>query len=141
MSQFIHPEDYDASVHQEILNAITRGDKTIIEMCEERALSQMRGYLAGRYDCDALFRAQGEDRHPLILMYAVDISLYHLFSVHNPQKMTTIRKDRYDEAIQYLDGVARGRLSFEGAPLAHPEEAKLHAPMRVISNRKRNNRL
>lgn len=141
MSQFIQPTDYDASMHQEILNSITRGDSTIIEMCEERTLSQMRGYLAGRYDCDMIFSRQGDERHPLILMYAIDISLYHLMSVHNPAKMTQIRKDRYDEAITYLSGVARGKVSFEGAPLAKLEVAQHHTPIQVMSNPKRATRL
>ena len=32
MSQFIHPEDYDASIHSEILARLTRDDESIVEI-------------------------------------------------------------------------------------------------------------
>ena len=50
MAQFIIPEDYDASIHQEILDALIRSDRQIVEICEDRAIAEMRGYLAARYD-------------------------------------------------------------------------------------------
>ena len=55
MAQFIIPEDYDASIHQEILDALIRSDRQIVEICEDRAIAEMRGYLAARYDCDRVF--------------------------------------------------------------------------------------
>ena len=52
MSQFIELTDYDASIHREILDALTREDESIVEICEDRTLAEMRGYLSRRYDCD-----------------------------------------------------------------------------------------
>lgn len=141
MSHFINIEDYDASMHREVLCSITRDDQAIIEACEERALAQMRGYLCTRYDCDHIFAQQGAARHPLILMYALDITIYHLLSIHNPQKMSELRKARYEEAIEYLNGVSRGRISFENVPLAQEDIAKRNTPMQALSNPKRTNRL
>ena len=99
MSKFITPQDYDASIHREILDALTRNDNAIIEICEDRAIAEMRGYLSARYDTDTIFKAEGTARNELILMMAVDIAVYHLFSIHNPQKMSQIRKDRYDRSM------------------------------------------
>ena len=39
MAAFINPEDYDASIHQEILDSLIRSDKQIIEICEDAARS------------------------------------------------------------------------------------------------------
>ena len=39
MAQFIIPEDYDASIHQEILDALIRSDRQIVEICEDRAIA------------------------------------------------------------------------------------------------------
>ena len=50
MSQFINLEDYDASIHREILDALTRTDDSLIEICEDRAVAEMRSYLSKRYD-------------------------------------------------------------------------------------------
>lgn len=93
MSKFINPEDYDASIHREILGSLTRDDESIVEICEDRAIAEMRGYLSARYDVDAIFSAEGDARNQLVLMMAIDIAVYHIFSIHNPQKMSQIRKD------------------------------------------------
>lgn len=108
MAAFINPEDYDASIHQEILDSLIRSDKQIIEICEDRAIAEMRGYLSARYDCSKVFSAQGEDRNQLVLMMAIDIAIYHIFSIHNPRNMSQIRVDRYERAIEWLKGVRKG---------------------------------
>ena len=64
MSQFITLDDYDASIHREILDALLRHDSdvqdsAIIEICEDRAIEEMRGYMDKFYDCDAIFNATG----------------------------------------------------------------------------------
>ena len=127
MSKFITPQDYDASIHREILDALTRNDDAIIEICEDRAISEMRGYLSARYDADTIFKAEGTARNELVLMMAVDIAVYHLFSIHNPQKMSQIRKDRYDRAIEWLK--------------LPEEEQKKNSPWLMSSNPKRTNHL
>lgn len=122
MDNFITTEDYDASIHKEILDALLRDgtddyDPQIIEICEDRAVAEMRSYLSKVYDCDTIFQATGSDRHPLILMFALDIAIYHIFCQHNPYKMSKIRQDRYDRAIEWLKGVMNGDVTIDGAPL------------------------
>ena len=141
MSKFINPEDYDASIHSEILDALIRKDHAIVEICEERAIAEMRSYRSGRYDCDTLFNAEGTDRHPLVLMMAIDITVYHLFCIHNPQKMSQIRTDRYDRAVEWLKQVSKQAISIDGAPLLPDSERKENAPWQMRSNPKRTNHL
>ena len=141
MANFIQLEDYDASIHREILNAITREDAAVIEICEDRAIAEMRGYLKARYDVDALFAQQGEDRHPLVLMFAIDIAVYHLFSLHNPQKLSQLRKDRYERAMEWLRQVAAQKILVDGAPELDQETVAGHTPLRVSSNPKRHNHI
>ena len=102
MSKFIELSDYDASIHRDILDALTRNDDAIVEICEDRAIAEMRGYLSGHYDCDKLFAATGDERNQLVLMMALDIAIYHIFTIHNPQKLSQMRKDRYDRAVEWL---------------------------------------
>lgn len=121
MSNFIDTTDYDATIHREILDALLRADADtydpqIVEICEDRAIAQMRSYLAKQYDCDAIFGARGGERHPLILMFAIDIAVYHIFCQHNPYKISKIRQDRYDRAIDWLRAVMDGDLTVEDAP-------------------------
>lgn len=141
MSKFITQEDYDASIHREILDALTRSDSAIVEICEDRAVAEMRGYLSGRYDVDAIFSAEGEARNQLVLMLAVDIAVYHLFSIHNPQKMSQIRKDRYERAVEWLKQVAACKIAIDGAPLLPDETLRQNSPWLMKSNPKRVNHI
>lgn len=127
MQNFISLEDYDASIHREILDSLLRQgtsdyDPQIIEICEDRAVSEMKSYLNKKYDCQAIFSQTGAERHPLILMFALDITIYHIFCQHNPYKMSKIREDRYERAIKWLKGVMKGDITIEGAPLLPSDE-------------------
>ena len=127
MQNFISLEDYNASIHREILDSLLRQgtsdyDPQIIEICEDRAISEMKSYLNKKYDCQAIFSQTGEERHPLILMFALDITIYHIFCQHNPYKMSKIREDRYERAIEWLKGVMKGDITVEGAPLLPSDE-------------------
>lgn len=139
MAAFITPEDYDASIHQEILDALIRSDRQIVEICEDRAIAQMRGYLSGRYDCERLFSAQGDLRNQLVLMMALDISIYHIFCIHNPRSMSQIRIDRYERAIDWLKGVRSGDISVEGLPEVGETVKNSGSQFQIRSNLKRNN--
>lgn len=141
MSRFITPEDYSASVHKDILDAVTRNDETVIEICEDRAIADMRGFLGTRYDVDALFAAEGTARNQLVLMMAIDITVYHIFSIHNPQKMSQIRKDRYERAMEWLKLVAGFKIAVDGAPLLPKEQRKQESPWSMTSNPKRTTHL
>ncbi|WP_418981717.1 phage protein Gp36 family protein [Alistipes sp.] len=139
MAKFIKPEDYDASIHQEILDALIRSDRQIVEICEDRAIAEMRGYLSARYDCDRVFAAEGDDRNQLVLMMAIDIAIYHIFSIHNPRNMSQIRTDRYERAVEWLKGVRKGDITVDGLPEVEPDAKAAAAPYQIRSNRKRTN--
>lgn len=141
MGKFISKTDFDATVHRDILEAITRQDEAVVEICTERAISEMRCYLSGRYNCDAVFSAAGTERNQLVLMMCTDIAVYHLFCIHNPQKLSQMRKDRYERAVEWLKAVRRGDLSVDGLPPADrtPEEEVASSPYQMRSNPKRIN--
>lgn len=141
MSQFINPEDYDASIHQEILDALIRSDQQILEICEDQAIEEMRSYICSRYDCNKIFSAQGEQRNQLLLMMLKDIALYHVFSIHNPANMSQIRVDRYERACQWMKDIQKGNVSVEGLPLLEQEQYNSSSSIQTRSNKKRTNRL
>jgi len=139
MSNFIELEDYDASIHVEILDTLVRNDRAIVEILENRAISEMRGYLSRRYDCDKIFTATGSERNDLVLMMAMDITIYHIFCIHNPQKLSQVRKDRYNRAMEWLKQVAGEEISIDGAPLLPEADRMAKSNFIVRSNRKRIN--
>lgn len=138
MSTFIQLSDYDSTIHRDILDSLLRSEvsenSTIIEDCEMTAISEMKSYLNKAYDVEKIFTAEGKARHPLILMMAKDIATYHIFCIHNPYKMSQIRKERYERAIDWLKGVARGEITIDGAPRLPEEEAAEKSPWQVENN-------
>ena len=139
MSQFITLDDYDASIHREILDALLRhdsdiADSAIVEICEDRAIEEMRCYLDKFYDCDAIFGASGQERNQLVLMMAIDISVYHIFCQHNPYKISQMRKDRYDRAVEWLKAVAAGKITIANAPRLPEEQQAQNSPWQISSN-------
>lgn len=141
MANFITTEDYNASIHQEILDAVIRSDETIVEVVEDRAIAEMRGYMSRRYDCDKIFSAEGEQRHQLVLMMAIDIAIYHLFCIHNPRMMSEIRVERYERAIKWLEGVRDGNITVDGLPEVASEVKDYSSQFQIRSNKKRNNNI
>lgn len=136
MTNFINIEDYDATIHREILDSLLRKesasyDPQIIEICEDRAVAEMRSYMNKTYDCNAIFSATGDDRHALILMFAIDITVYHIFCQHNPYKIAKIRQDRYDRAVEWLKGVMKGDVTIDGAPLLPEEDLSDNSPWQI----------
>lgn len=139
MSQFINIEDYEASIHQEILDSLVRKDKSIVEILEDRAVAEMRSYLSKRYDCNKIFAATGGDRNQLVLMMAIDIAVYHIFCIHNPRNMSQIRSDRYKRAVEWLKAVRKGDIDVDGLPELEPEEMEERSQYLLKSNPKRVN--
>lgn len=134
MSAFITLEDYDAAVHREILDSLTRGNEDIIEVCEDQAVAEMKGYLKSRYDVESIFSKSGTDRHPLILMYSLDIAIYHIFCIHNPMKISEIRKSRYERAIAWLKAVNADEIVIDGAETLPEETLKDNSRWQIKSN-------
>ena len=126
MSKFIELSDYDASIHREILDALTREDDAVVEICEDRAVAEMRCYLSRRYDCDKIFTATGDKRNQLVLMMAIDIAVYHIFCIHNPRNLSPLRKERHERA-ESRGG--RGDIGGRPAPaVRRDEDGKIKFP-------------
>ena len=139
MSKFIELTDYDASIHREILDALTREDNAVVEICEDRAVEEMRCYLSKRYDCDRIFTRTGDERSQLVLMMAIDIAVYHIFSIHNPRNLSPLRKERYERAVEWLRAVAAEEISADGLPLLPEETRAAKSNFLIQSNRNRVN--
>lgn len=138
MNTFIQLSDYDSTIHKDILDSLLRGDASensyIIEDCQMQAIAEMKSYMNKSYDVEKIFTAQGDARHPLVLMMAKDIATYHIFCIHNPYKMSQIRKERYERAIDWLKGIAKGEITIDGAPRLPEEEAAEKSPWQVENN-------
>lgn len=107
---FISNDDYRVVIGDAALKVISQSSAENIANAEAEAMEEISGYLRPVYDTDAVFSASGDERNRLIVMYTADIVLYHL-TASQPQKMgSEIRKERYERAIKWLEGVQAGRI-------------------------------
>ena len=107
---FIDNEDYRVVIGEAALKVISQSSPENIANAEAEAMEEIAGYLRPVYDTDAVFSASADDRNRLIVMYTADIVLYHL-TASQPLKMgSEIRKERYDRAIKWLEGVQAGKI-------------------------------
>lgn len=110
VDMFITDNDYAVVIGEDALRVISRASVENRANAEAEAIEEISGYLRPAYDCEAIFSAEGDARNRLIVMRAADIALYHLVA-SMPQKMgMEIRRERYERAVKWLEGVQAGRI-------------------------------
>lgn len=118
---FITDQDYSVVVGDAALRIISQASATTRATAEAEALEEIAAYLRPKYDTDAIFAVTGAERSRLVIMYACDIALYHM-TASLPQKMgADIRKERYERAIKWLEGVQAGKI-IPDLPIATDDE-------------------
>jgi phage gp36-like protein len=111
---FLKSTDYDVQIRSEISTIIDNSvGKTKLKLAEDFAVAQMKNYLGGRYNLDLIFieaPADGdiETRDPFMIMTAIDLALYHLWSKEGGNNIPQTRTDRYADALEWLKAVQKG---------------------------------
>lgn len=114
---FLTEADFSTLIKSDNLDAVIRNNPVLLDYIEQSAIAEITSYLNSKYDCPAIFSATGDERNPLILMYACDMILYHLHAAFAPIKIPAIRVERYNVAIAWLKMVAKGDIA-PGLPAA-----------------------
>lgn len=113
---FIELDDFPASIHTDIRDALTKGNDIVITDNVDRTIDEMKAYLNGRYDTANIFNKTGNNRNKYILRLALSITIYYIFLVHNPRKMTQAILAEYERALETLEDIQLGNLNPEGLP-------------------------
>lgn len=124
---FITDQDYKVVIGDQTLKVISQVSQQNRNNAETEAIEEISGYLRPKYDVEAIFSvgdgsaAAMEGRNRLIVMYTCDIALYHM-AASLPQKMgIEIRRERYERAVKWLEGVQAGKI-VPDLPLAIDED-------------------
>lgn len=107
---FLTENDYIVA-SADALNILQQSTAGKREKAEKMACEEIAGYLRSRYDTGLIFSASEEKRNDVIVMYACDITLYHLVSWLPGKMGREIRKERYDRAIKWLEEVQSGKVT------------------------------
>ena len=107
---FITEKDYKTVIGDNALRVISQTSQEVRTNAEYQAQEEIASYLRPRYDTQAVFAAQEDNRNRLIVMIMCDIALYHMAAAL-PQKMgPDIRKERYERALKTLEGIQAGKI-------------------------------
>jgi hypothetical protein len=140
---FLSSEELNTHLYQEIIDAVSRREDeqeelTILQASIDAALSEVKGYLSD-YDIATIFDAEDDDRHPLLLTFAKDITIWHFLNLSNPSADLALRKARYDRAIEWLKGVQKGIIIPDLPKPAEPTDGTQTGSIRFGSNTPREN--
>ncbi|MDJ1494170.1 DUF1320 family protein [Cytophagaceae bacterium DM2B3-1] len=137
---FLTLEDFKSQAKLDLVDRIIQNDHGILFQSELATITEMQSYLGIKYDVANVFNRIGTDRNALIVMYAVDILLYHIHSRLTPNQVPQIRMDRYDAAINWLKDAGSGKLVID-LPLKPVVESTTAKGNIIYSGEvKRNNR-
>lgn len=133
---FLTEEDYIVA-SASALAVLQQSSEENRERAERMAIEEISGYLRSRYDVKKVFSATGAGRNDLVVMRTCDVALYHLSS-WLPNKMGhDIRKERYELAIKWLEGVQTGKITPDLPTVTGEDgEEDMNNPMKWGSEKK-----
>ncbi|CAA0260231.1 phage protein Gp36 family protein [Tenacibaculum maritimum] len=142
MSAFIDKSDYKPHIRQNRLDGIIELDDDILDKAEKRAIKVMKSHLNARYDVENIFNKTLDQRDEAILGYCLDITLMYLYRIGNPRKVPVYRKEAYDDAMIWLEGVKEGSIVPDDLPLKLNDKGEnIKADFRFGSKKKRQNHI
>lgn len=119
----------------EQITTISNGDNTLLQAAIDGAIAEAKGYLT-QYDIQSELNNTANQRNALLLIFIKDIAVWHFVNICNVNTDLTLRRQRYDRAIDWLTAVQKGDVTADIKPL--PIENKTGIII-ANSNRKRNN--
>ena len=133
---FLTEEDYIVA-SSTALSVLQQSSEENRERAERMAIEEVSGYLRSRYDVEKVFSATGAERTDLVVMRTCDVTLYHLSS-WLPNKMGhDIRKERYELAVKWLEGVQAGKITPDLPTVTGEDgEEDINNPMKWGSEKK-----
>lgn len=139
MSRFLTDTDYDVLIRTEIRSILLENyTERKLLTAEQMAISQIKNYLAGRYNVASIFTATNEDRNYFVVMISIDCTLYHLYSSLAPNKIPEHRSQRYADALEWLKLMAEGKTTAD-LPVLTYDTGEVKTDVRIVSNYKKQN--
>lgn len=110
--------EFKKVIYPEAADEISRNDDADVQAAIDCAVDEARGYLAARYDVALLFQLATSANYPKLKTVVGDIAAYHFIRVCNVTIDYEVRMKRYDDAIEYLESVQKGKINPPAWPLA-----------------------
>lgn len=149
---FLTIQELKTVAKTEHVQVIAGMDDTIIQECVNSGITEVMSRLTPstkrnsfdgrqRYDVQAIFAKEGDQRHALILSYTKIVALWHLIIRGNAGVHYEVIQDRYDRAVAYMTALADGDATDLTLPTLPDEDGEAEnkpKPFRMGSRRKFN---
>lgn len=86
-------------------------DDAVKQQAIDAAIIEVRSYLNGRFDCNAIFDSNAVD--PLIVRYTCIIAVRNLLILSSVDTSSDVFEDYYNGVIDWLKQAARGQINPE----------------------------
>jgi len=100
----------------EVIEKVINNDSDIVTQIIAESIDIMKGYLSPHFDVEAIFNATGNDRSLVVLKYLKDIVIYEIY-IRKTHDINEVAEKRYNEAMLWLEKVAKGIIQPAGLPL------------------------
>lgn len=104
---YLNIEELKTVATREVIDLITNSDDSIVNEIIAESIDLMKSYLFRYYDTSSVFEKQGEQRSKVLLKYLKDIVIHEVY-IRRTKKMNEVAKIRYDEAMLWLEKLAKG---------------------------------
>ncbi|NSW46211.1 MAG: DUF1320 family protein [Bacteroidales bacterium] len=136
---FLKHDDFSVTIDDNLLNQIIKNQPALLDSIELMAIAEMQSYIASRFDVANIFSKQGNQRNQLIVLYLIDMILYHLHARVSPRNISQLRVDRYNQAIEWLKMASTGIIQPD-LPLKADTQGNADDRLKWGSNTKLNQR-
>ena len=132
---FLTVEEMRTVIYEHVMDDISANDDATVQQCIEAAVSEMKSYLASRYDVATIFATTGTERDPLILEDTKVIAVWNLIRLSNSELIYDQWRERYDRVVKFMQQVAEGSVTPD-LPIATDEHGNPIIKSRFGSNPK-----
>lgn len=132
---FLEKSDFNTAMYEHIIDEISADDDSALAQCIAIGIEQVKSYLKNKYDTQAIFSSEGDERNALILEYCKVIAIWELLKLCSAETIYDMWRERYDRCIEFLKGVAEGE-NTPDLPLLTTDAGEPVLSMRYGSNRK-----
>ncbi|MDR3226593.1 MAG: DUF1320 family protein [Prevotellaceae bacterium] len=132
---YLETTEIEMVLYSHALNEITDGDNQIILQAIAAAIEEAKSYLSQRYDFNAIFTAQGDNRNALILENTKIITVWNIIKLSNAETIYEMWRDRYDRVIDYFKQVAAEKI-FPDIPRIADADGETDSRIKAGSNTK-----
>lgn len=133
-------EDLVTHIREEILDAIDRGDNTLIPMQIEAAVAEAKSYCS-RFDVDTIFADDDAFGDANLLDKVKDIACWKIIKLANPNIKIELFRANYEDAIEWFKLVQSGKADPDWPVEAEDTDTDIKegSQVQLSSNTARNN--